>query len=69
MNVLHSREVVIGKLQHVTNPNPGLPMAFGQGIGHEAGRQEPGLVEVDNSNIARISKDEVAGIEVTIIET
>lgn len=44
-------------------------MAFGHSKGHEAERQEPGLVEVDDTNPARISKDKVAGVEVTIIET
>lgn len=37
-------------------------MAFSQSKRHKAGRQESGLVEVDNTNVARISKDEVAGV-------
>lgn len=69
MNLFHGREVVLREPQYIPDPKPGEPEAFGQGKRHEAGRQEPGLVEVDNTKVAGVSKDEVAGVEVTIIET
>lgn len=55
--------------EYIPEPAPGKPEAFGHGKGHEAKGQEPGLVKVDDTNIAGISKDEVAGIKVAIIET
>lgn len=44
-------------------------MALGQGIGHEADRQEPGLVEVDETEVAGIGDDEVPGEQVAIVKT